>query len=106
MLPYSGGVPGKAFRHALETGVVLLSKATFDEIDGVVTQEKFGDYLTAEERGAFIEALLDRSRFANPTERIKACRDPDDDTFPGLAVSENATRIVSGDSDLLEFDSL
>jgi hypothetical protein len=101
---FGGGVPGEAFRHALETGVVLLSKATFDEIDEVITREKFDDYLTAGERGAFIEALVDRSRFANPTERIKACRDPDDEKFLELAVSENATCIVSGDSDLLELD--
>jgi putative PIN family toxin of toxin-antitoxin system len=100
---FGGGVPGEAFRHALETGVVLVSKATFDEIDEVVTREKFDDYLTAEERGAFIEALVDRSRFANPTEE-KAYRDPDDDKFLELAVSENATCIVSGDSDLLELN--
>jgi hypothetical protein len=101
---FGGGVPGKTFRHALETGVVLVSKATFDEIDEVITREKFDDYLTAEERGACIEALVDRSRFANPTEEITAYRDPDDDKFLELAVSENATCIVSGDSDLLKPD--
>lgn len=101
---FGGGTPGEAFRYALKTGVVLLSKATFEEIDEVIAREKFDDYLTAEERGAFIEALVDRSRFANPTEEVKACRDPDDDKFLELAVSENATCIVSGDLDLLELD--
>ena len=101
---FRGGTPGKAFRHALKTGAVLLSEETFEEIDEVIAREKFDDYLTPKERGAFIEALVDRSRFADPTEKIQACRDPDDDKFLELAVSENATCIVSGDSDLLELD--
>jgi putative PIN family toxin of toxin-antitoxin system len=101
---FRGSTPGEAFRQALNTGVVLLSEATFEEIDEVIAREKFNDYLTPEERGAFIEALIDRSRFANPTEEIQACRDPDDDKFLELAVTENATCIVSGDSDLLELD--
>jgi putative PIN family toxin of toxin-antitoxin system len=101
---FRGGTPGEAFRQALSTGVVLLSEATFEEIDDVIAREKFDDYLTLEERGVFIEALVDRSRFANPTEEIQACRDPHDDKFLELAVSENATCIVSGDSDLLLLD--
>jgi len=101
---FRGSTPGEAFRQALNTGVVLLSEATFEEIDEVIAREKFDDYLSPEERGAFIEALVDRSRFANPTEEIQACRDPDDDKFLELAVSEDATCIVSGDSDLLELD--
>jgi hypothetical protein len=101
---FKGSTPGEAFRQALNTGVVLLSEATFEEIDEVIAREKFDDYLTPEERGAFIEALIDRSRFADPTEEIQASRDPDDDKFLELAVTENATCIVSGDSDLLELD--
>jgi hypothetical protein len=101
---FGGGTPGKAFRHALSTGIVLLSEATFEEIDEVIAREKFDDYLTPEERGAFIEALIDRSRFVNPSEEIQACRDPDDDKFLELAVSESATCIVSGDADLLELN--
>lgn len=101
---FRGSTPGEAFRQALNTGIVLLSEATFEEVDEVIAREKFDDYLSPEERGAFIEALVDRSRFANPREEIQACRDPDDDKFLELAVSENATCIVSGDSDLLELD--
>jgi len=101
---FRGSTPGEAFRYALETGVVLLSKATFEEIDEVIAREQFDEYLTPEERGAFIEALVDQSRFANPTAEIQACRDPDDDKFLELAVSETARCIVSGDSDLLQLD--
>ena len=93
---FRGSTPGEAFRQALNTGVVLLSEATFEEIDEVIAREKFDGYLTSEERGAFIEALIGRSRFANPTEEIQACRDPDDDKFLELAVAENAICIVAG----------
>lgn len=98
---FEGGNPGTAFRYALKSGTVLLSQATFEEIDEVLAREKFDDYLTLEERAAFIEAPVERSRFADPTEDVQACRDPDDDKFLELAVSESAACIVSGDEDLL-----
>jgi putative PIN family toxin of toxin-antitoxin system len=101
---FRGSTPGEAFRQALNTGVVLLSEATFEEIDEVIAREKFDDYLTPEERGTFIEALIGRSRFANPTEEIQARRDPDDDKFLELAVSGDAICMVSVDSDLLVLD--
>jgi predicted nucleic acid-binding protein len=42
---FEGGNPGTAFRHALKSGTVLLSQATFEEIDEVLAREKFDDYL-------------------------------------------------------------
>jgi putative PIN family toxin of toxin-antitoxin system len=67
----------------------------------VLAKEKFDDYLTVMERADFIEALVERSIFANPDEKVQACRDPDDDKFLELAVSQKATCIVSCDQDLL-----
>jgi putative PIN family toxin of toxin-antitoxin system len=98
---FRGGTPGKAFRHALKTDAVLLSEETFEEIDEVIAREKFDDVLTPRERGAFIEALVDRSRFADPTEKIQACRDPDDDKFLELQrrLGPVGARSISGDSD-------
>ena len=61
---FEGGKPGRAFRYALKSGTVLLSQPTFEEIEEVLAREKFDDYLTLEERAAFIEALVERSRFA------------------------------------------
>lgn len=101
---FESGKPGRAFRHALKSGTVLLSQPTFEEIDEVLAREKFDEYLSLEERAVFIESLVERSRFADPSEKVHACRDPDDDKFLELAVSENATCIVSGDADLLALD--
>jgi predicted nucleic acid-binding protein len=40
------------------------------------------------------------------TERITACRDPDDDKFLELAVNGLATHLVTGDADLLALHPL
>ena len=98
---FEGGKPSQALRLALQKGTVLLSQPTFEEVDEVLAREQFGRYLPLEDRAAFVEALVERSRFAEPSERIQACRDPDDDKFLELAVSETADCIVSGDKDLL-----
>jgi len=91
---FGDSTPGQAFRRALQSGTILLSQATFKEIDEVLAREKFGNYLTLDERAAFIEALVDRCQFAEPTEEIRACRDPDDNKFLELAVRADAAFIV------------
>jgi len=98
---FEGGVPDRALRRALAEGTVLLSQPTFEEIDDVLAREKFEKYLTLDERATFVEALVDRCEFAAPSVSVTACRDPRDDKFLSLAVSENAACIVSGDNDLL-----
>lgn len=80
---------------------MLLSQPTFDEVDEVLAREKFDDHLSVEERAAFVETLVARSRFAELEDQVQASRDPDDDKFLALAVSEEADSIVSGDADLL-----
>ena len=67
----------------------------------MMNREKFERYVTAEEREEFLEALIGRARFVEPTEQIMACRDPKDDKFLELAVSGEAHHIISGDDDLL-----
>ena len=57
---FERGKPGRAFRHALRSGTVLLSQATFEEIDEVLARQKFDHYLTIEERAVFVEALVER----------------------------------------------
>ena len=76
---FENGKPGRAFRHAVQSGTVLLSQPTFEEIDEVLAREKFDDYLSLEDRAAFIEALVERGRFADPSKKVQACRDSDDE---------------------------
>ncbi len=97
--------PGQAFRRALEMGQVLLSLPVLEEVNEVLSREKFERYMTAEEREEFLEALVGRARFIDPTEQIRVCRDPKDDKFLELAVSGGASYIITGDKDLLVLGS-
>ena len=67
----------------------------------VLAREKFNRYVTLEEREAFLEALVRESQLVEITEKVQACRDPKDDQILELAVSGNASFVVTGDDDLL-----
>ena len=97
--------PGQAFRRALQMGQILLSLPVLEEVSEVMSRKKFERYVTAEEREEFLEALVGRARFIDPTEQIRVCRDPKDDKFLELAVSGGASCIISGDDDLLALSS-
>ena len=99
LLPHSR--PGQALDYAIEQRAVLLSAATFAELVEVLWRPRFDRYLSDARRR---ELLNDLERAANRvaiTHRITACRDPKDDKFLELAVSGNASHIITGDNDLL-----
>ena len=93
--------PGRAFRQALNTGQVLLSLQVLEELNDVLSREKFERYVSEKEREEFLDSFVERAKFITPTERIQVCRDPKDDKFFELAVSGKAHYIISGDNDLL-----
>lgn len=64
-------------------------------------RRKLDRYLTWDERETFLQALADRVEMIEPSIRVAACRDPDDDKILELAVPGTADVIVSGDPDLL-----
>ena len=98
LLPRS--VPRQAVDFAFAHGIVLASADTIGELDEVLRRPKFNRYLRKEERLQFLAAFSRDAEVVDVTERIVECRDPKDDRFLELAVSGNATAIVSGDSDL------
>ena len=100
-LIFKDSKPGHAFRYALRNGQVLLSLPALEEIAEVMSREKFGRYVTAEERDEFLQALVGRARFIEPAAQIRICRDPEDDKFLELAISGAADHIISGDDDML-----
>jgi uncharacterized protein len=100
-LLFEQSVPANSFFVASDLGDILLSQATFAELRDVLGRTKFDRYLTQEEREGFLERLLDESTVVEILEIIKECRDPGDDKFLELAVSGQASCLVSGDQDLL-----
>jgi len=100
-LLFAGSTSGRAFRLVLETGEVLVSVATLEELAQVLSRPRFERYVTAAEREEFIEALVERALLVEPSEVVRKCRDPKDDMFLELALAGKADFIVTGDEDLL-----
>jgi putative PIN family toxin of toxin-antitoxin system len=91
----------EAFQKARQRGEILLSLTVAEELNDVLGREKFDRYITRDDRERFLAALIQTAKFIEVTEQIVACRDPGDDKFLELAVSGNATCIVTADDDLL-----
>jgi putative PIN family toxin of toxin-antitoxin system len=91
----------EAFQKARQRGEILLSLTVAEEINDVLGRKKFDRYITRDDRERFLAALIQTAKFIEITEQIVACRDPGDNKFLELAVSGNATCIVTADDDLL-----
>lgn len=93
--------PFLAFRLAREKGEIVFSPATFSEFKKLLFHSKFDKYLSKYIRYTNLNIVEKVMKLVTPTEIITICRDPRDNKFLELAVSCQATCIVSGDSDLL-----
>jgi putative PIN family toxin of toxin-antitoxin system len=99
LLPRS--VPRRAFDAAASRGQLLISEAVVLELDEVLRRAKFNKYVAESLRLEFLASLVQVAEVVEIASQITACRDPNDDKFLSLAVSGQATHIMSGDSDLL-----
>jgi hypothetical protein len=95
-------VARRAFDKAMESGALLISDATVEELNKVLRRKEFEKYVTEDERIEFITALVRAADLVEITETVTECRDPKDNKFLELAVSGKAACIVSGDRDLLQ----
>jgi putative PIN family toxin of toxin-antitoxin system len=99
LLPHS--TPRQAFDLAMVSGRLLASQSTVDELEEVLRRPKFNKYVSEQARLEFLAALVSEIEIVPITQTIDACRDATDNKFLELAVSGQASHIVSGDSDLL-----
>ena len=104
-LLFNDSVPGRAFTRALDHGTILVSDTLVEELGRVLARDRFDTYVSREARDQFLEALVRESELVEITESVLVCRDPQDNHILELAVSGNATFIVTGDADLLVLDS-
>ncbi|MCL4253225.1 MAG: putative toxin-antitoxin system toxin component, PIN family [Anaerolineae bacterium] len=93
--------PAKAFEKAVLSGKILQSITTIEEIHRVIGRKKFDKYVTEQERLDFVNELLGQIELVQVTHVVTVCRDAKDNKFLELALSGNATLIISGDLDLL-----
>jgi uncharacterized protein len=96
-----GSVPRRAVDHAFASGIVLVSAATIEELDEVLSRPKFNRYVREEERLKFLAAFIRDTTLVDIAEIVTECRDPKDNKFLELALNGNANYIISGDNDLL-----
>jgi uncharacterized protein len=99
LLPRS--VPRQAFDLAFVRGVVLVSDSTLTELNNVLRRPRFDRYVSEDERLRFLAKFIRDATVVEVTEVTTDCRDSKDNKFLELAVSGNATCIISGDADLL-----
>jgi len=93
--------PAQVFRTVLDSGNVLVSVETLEELRNVLNRKKFDRYISLEDKRDFLAVLVRRSSLIEPTLRITACRDPKDNQILELAVSGQADFVITGDNDLL-----
>jgi putative PIN family toxin of toxin-antitoxin system len=96
-----GSIPARAFDIASQQGRLLVSNATLEELQRVLSKRKFEHYVTLGQRKHFLQLLSNSVEIVDINAKITACRDPKDDKFLELAVNGLADLIVSGDQDLL-----
>lgn len=96
-----GSKPRRALDLALKQGKLLLSFPVLAELCEVLGRKQFRRYIDEEDIRTFVAVLTREAEWVDVDVRIAACRDPKDDKFLELAVSGQATCIVTGDSDLL-----
>jgi putative PIN family toxin of toxin-antitoxin system len=85
----------------LAHGKLLVSEESVAELSEVLQRPKFDRYVAAARRLEFLAMLVNEAEIVATGTPIAACRDPKDDKFLELAVSGQATCIVSGDADLM-----
>ena len=93
-------VPALALQKALLHHELCASRATFAELQDVLSRSKFDRYAVAKTRLAFVEGLLLYVRLVEVSQVVNDCSDPKDNKFLALALTVNAEMIVASDPHL------
>lgn len=80
---------------------LLASTDTLRELIRTLLSPKFERYVSRPRREALLDRLGPHLEIVEIVQRVRACRDPKDDSFLELAVNGEANVIVTGDDDLL-----
>lgn len=96
-----GSKPRMVVDQVRRRGTILLSFAALAELFEILNRKRFRRYIDEEDIRRFLATLTREAQWIDVDVEIIACRDPKDDKFLSLAVSGQATHIVTGDADLL-----
>jgi uncharacterized protein len=90
-----------AYNKAKRLGKISASLETFNEFCNVLVRPKFDKYISLETRLTIIDEIKELLVFREISETIAVCRDSKDNKYLELAISANASCLISGDKDLL-----
>ena len=89
------GPPAQVFLFALDGSLKLcVSGSVYAEYEEVIRRPRFA--LSADTITATLQAIREKGIWVRPTERVKACADPDDDIFLECAQAAKADYVVTG----------
>ena len=103
------GVPAAFADKLLSFGRLVFSRATFAELQARVWLPKFDRYLSMERRRSVLDEASAGAMWVDVTANIAKqaySRDPKDDAFIHAALAAQASRLITGDKDLLCLHSL
>ena len=98
------GVPAKLLAKALTDHQLVLTSATFAELESRLWKPKFDRYINLEERKAVLHDIRAAAIWTDVSQGIadaRYSRDADDDMFIHAAIAAQAKLLVTGDQDLL-----
>jgi len=89
-------VPERALLRAVtEPDRLILSQEVEDEYREVIFRPKFDRFVSVERRQRIFDIVVVAAGRVEPTEFVRACRDPKDDKYLALAAAGRADVIVS-----------
>ena len=97
----SSSTPARAVDKTITEGQLVGSTATLRALVRTLGSTKFDRNVSRERRDALILRLAPLVDIVEVVQRVRVCRDPDDDRFLEAAVNGRATVVVTGDEDLL-----
>lgn len=103
------GAPAMLIDRLLNVGRLVFSAATFAELEGRIWLPKFDRYLPIDLRRRILQQARASAVWVDISAELAQrtfSRDPKDDAFIQTAFAASASRLVTGDDDLLCLDPL
>lgn len=98
------GIPAQLIRQVVRLGRPVFAPETFAELKQRLWLPKFDRYVSMEDRRRLLQDIDAAAIWIDIPPQIAEqtfCRDADDDKFIHAAIAAGASRLISGDDDLL-----
>ena len=95
------GLSATAVRRAVANYTPVFTEETLDELQTRLERPKLAKYTTPVQREMFLSTLRETGALFSQTVDVRACADPNDDMFFGLALASGAPTLLSGDNKVL-----